>query len=346
MMTAKGMDLLKEEVLNPGLCVSCGGCVGLCPHISFYEGKVICTDSCDLDDGRCYAVCPVAVQIKEPLSNKEPVGIHLSIHRSRAKDNGLRDKSQYGGTVSALIITALEEGLIDEAILTSNENGAFPHGISAKSKDDVIACGGSRYTSSASLEAFNKRVKEDSLRLGVVALPCQARSLALAKDLLKDADKNKTESELIPKLTLGLFCTWALKYRPFKSFLNKEGIIECLLRYDIPPPPAEVFQVFLDRETREYPLSVIREFVQAGCAFCSDLTAQYTDLSVGALEGMHDWNTLIIRTEKGKHLVDRAVDKRLLEVEELPYENRDHLYEASLLKRQRGIENWKKRRKE
>lgn len=340
-MAKTGMDLLKKEVLEPGLCVACGGCVGLCPHISFFDGKVICTDSCDLDDGRCYSVCPIAHQTEKTSIDKEPVGKCISIYRSRAKDNRLREKSQYGGTVSALIIAALEEGLIDEAILTSNGNGTSPRGVIAKTAAEVIECSGSRYTSSAALEAFNKRIKEGSPRLGVVALPCQALSLALAKDSQKNSDQEIPEAEL----TVGLFCTWALKYRPFKGFLNKEDVTESLLRYDIPPPPAEVFQVFTGHKTREYPLSEIREFVQTGCAFCADLTAEFTDISVGVVEGIPAWNTLIVRTKKGKDLVDRAVAGGVLELKELPGENQDHLFEASLLKRKRGKENWDKKSK-
>jgi coenzyme F420 hydrogenase subunit beta len=340
-MATTGMDLLKKEVLGPGLCVGCGGCVGLCPHISFFDGKVICTDLCDLDDGRCYAVCPMAVQTKSPQNDNEPVGMFLDIYRSRAKDNGHREKAQYGGTVSMLIITALEEGLIDEAILTGNDNGTSPCGVIAKTAAQVIACGGSRYTSSASLEAFNKRSKEGPARLGTVVLPCQARSLTLANQSQKGTDEIRPEAELV----LGLFCTWALKYRKLKTFMIQEGLQGSVSKYDIPPPPADVFQIITDTEMHEFPLADIREFVQAGCAYCEDLTAEFTDISVGAVEGMTNWNTLIVRTGKGKDLVDRAVAGGILVLEELPEENRHHLFEASRLKRQRGKENWNKRKK-
>jgi len=334
-----GMDALKKEVLTPGLCVACGGCVGLCPHIHFYDGKVICTDACDLDNGRCYGVCPVAHGEEELSSKKEPVGPVIHIYRSRSTDKVFREKAQYGGTVTALIIIALDEGLIDEAVLTSDDQGDSPHGILAKTTKEVLACRGSRYTSSAALEAYNRRAQASPTKLGIVAMPCQAQSLALAIKNSENADRKMQGSELI----IGLFCTWALTYRRFMSFLNKKDVIHGPLRYDIPPPPANIFQVFMDGNQHEFPLSDIREFIQAGCSLCSDLTAEYTDVSVGAMEGMEDWNTLIIRTNKGKQLVDRAVEKGVLELDELPEDNRNHLYEASLLKRQRGEENRKNR---
>lgn len=337
-MSIAGMELLKKEVLEPGLCVACGGCVGHCPHISFFDGKVVCTDACDLEEGRCYAVCPMAVGEQKPRADDEPVGKVLAIYRSRAADSGLKDQAQYGGTVTALLCYAFDKGMIDEAVLTSDDKRVFPHGIVAKTKEEIIACAGSRYTSSAVLEAFNKRKKERSSRLGVVVLPCQAQSLALAKDFPKNTDQVKPEAEL----TIGLFCTWALAYRPFKHFISNEGIIESSRRYDIPPPPSGIFQIIANGKTREYPLDEIREYVQQGCALCEELTAERADISVGAVEGMPDWNTLIIRTEKGKDLVERAVENGVLEVEELPDENRRHLFEASEAKRLRGKENRKK----
>jgi len=338
-MAGKGMDGLKKEILEPGLCVACGGCVGLCPHISFFDGKVICTDSCDLDNGRCYSICPVANSVKAVSSDKEPVGSYMNIYRTRAKDVNLREKAQYGGTISTLVITAIEHGLIDEAILTSKGDGNFPRGIIAATPSEVIESSGSRYTSSATLEAFNRRGKEGAQKLGIVVLPCQAQSLTLAKD----SQHNEKPEEMEAALTFGLFCTWALTYREFKRFLNSSGINGSSLRYDIPPPPAEIFQVFSTGEKREYPLGDIRKFIHKGCAFCTDLTAEHTDISVGAVEGMEGWNTLIVRSKKGKDLVDQAVAGGGLELEALSEENRRHLFEASLMKRKRGEGNRSKR---
>ena len=36
--TAACLDRLRQEVLAPGLCVACGACLGLCPHLLFFDG--------------------------------------------------------------------------------------------------------------------------------------------------------------------------------------------------------------------------------------------------------------------------------------------------------------------
>ncbi len=334
-MPYRGMDLLTKEVIGQGLCVSCGGCVGLCPHITFFDGKVICIDKCDLDDGRCYDVCPRIIRnIDHPIADR-PVGTVISIHRSRARDKALRKNVQYGGTITALTSTALKGGLISEAILTSVGRMASPHGVIAKTEEEVIACSGSRYTASAALEAFNRRMKKGPAHVGIVALPCQAQSLSLAKKSSLTDEKTKWSIELV----LGIFCTWSLSYRKLEGFLKEKGLPTEACRYDIPPPPSEVFQVLINGETFEYPLSEVRSFVHKGCGNCTDMTAEKSDVSVGAVESMSEWNTLIVRTEKGKALVDMAINTGVLELAEPDHGSLEHLHEAALLKRERGLKN-------
>lgn len=334
----EGMGALWKEVLEPGICVACGGCVGLCPYMSFYDGRVVCTDRCDREEGRCYEVCPRVIRGEE-MSETDPIGPFLSIHRARNRDVDVRDRAQYGGVVSGLLLLALEENMVDEAVLTTGDDKGCAHGVVAATREEVMSCAGSRYAASAVLEAFNKRAKNGPANLAVVGLPCQAQSLALAKA----SPLTHEETRQSIGLTIGIFCTWALAHRPLSKFLREEGLIDMSRSYDIPPPPANVFQVFTLETKKEYPLDRIRPFVQPGCALCPDMTSEKADVSVGAVEGMEGWNTLIVRTEKGKKLVDLAIEKGVLEVGELPAASYEHLKEASLIKRGRGFENQKKR---
>jgi coenzyme F420-reducing hydrogenase beta subunit len=76
--------------------------------------------------------------------------------------------------------------------------------------------------------------------------------------------------------------------------------------------------------------------VQKGCTVCRDMTAEGADVSVGTVEGLEAWNTVIIRTDRGRELMDAAVAEGRLETDQLPEENLDHLREAAHNKRQRG----------
>jgi coenzyme F420 hydrogenase subunit beta len=58
---------------------------------------------------------------------------------------------------------------------------------------------------------------------------------------------------------------------------------------------------------KEFALSDIRQLVQKGCALCQDMTAERADISVGAAEGFAGWNTIIVRTEIGDALANKAI---------------------------------------
>jgi coenzyme F420-reducing hydrogenase beta subunit len=52
---------------------------------------------------------------------------------------------------------------------------------------------------------------------------------------------------------------------------------------------------------------------------------------------MEGWNTLIIRSDVGRELVEAARAKGIIETDPLPQENLDHLKEAALLKKKKGL---------
>ena len=73
------------------------------------------------------------------------------------------------------------------------------------------------------------------------------------------------------------------------------------------------------------------------CAYCLDMTAEFSDISVGAVEGKEGWNTVIVRSKRGADIIETAVRKGVLETRALPQQNLAHLEEASLLKKTRGL---------
>jgi coenzyme F420-reducing hydrogenase beta subunit len=67
------------------------------------------------------------------------------------------------------------------------------------------------------------------------------------------------------------------------------------------------------------------------------MTAEFADISVGAAEGVAGWNTLIVRTDAGRELVEAAQAKGVIETQPLPEQNLAHLKEASLNKKKRAL---------
>lgn len=346
---ARGQDFLRRQVLDPGLCVVCGGCVGLCPHMVLHDGLVAAPDACGLDQGRCYDICPQAAD-PDPDAKRAallaaqgrelapPLGPVLEAWWGRGLTSELTARAQYGGVVSTLAVLALESGWIGEAVLTQAGAKGAPEGVRAVGRQDVIAAAGSIYAGGGALAAMNQALAEDGDHpLGLVALPCQALAAASAR-----AHPAYPRAARL-KLVIGLFCTMNLSARGLRRVLAEAGVTSPVLRADFPPPPAAVLEVGTAKGGLSIPLNKVRPATFKGCALCPDLSAELADVSVGAAEGNPKLNTIIARTPLGQELVELARSKGLLELSPVPAESWEHLSLAAANKRARARAAWPER---
>jgi coenzyme F420 hydrogenase subunit beta len=227
---------------------------------------------------------------------------------------------------------ALEEGLIDAAVLTTIKPGEeYPHGVVATTVQEIVSCVGSRYVGSHSLVSLREALDRGFERIGIVGLPCQVRSVRkMAFYDLKDENlKNRI------KLVLGLFCNWAFSGRDFVSFLRNRFGLTAVKKFHIPPPPSNTLEIETGAGIKSISLDDVRPLIQAACEKCPDMTSEFADVSVGMYEGKDGWNTLITRTESGRKLVEQAINSGLLETDVFPDTNLEHLKVASANKKRR-----------
>ena len=343
----KGPLDLEKEVIKADLCTLCGACVGLCPYFRTYKGRVVLIDHCNLSRGRCYAFCPRTPSNLEEVNQitfgapypGDALGTHRQVVIAKSKDKAILAKGQYGGVTSTLVAMAVRKKMLDAAVLTKREKELLSSGTLVRNKKEILACAGSNYVASPTLEAFNKNAQNSWKNMAVVGVPCQV--MALGKMRLNPLeDKNHIEKL---GLVIGLFCTWELSYKEFFNFLKKDIPVEKIGKMDIPPPPANIFQVELPQGMKSISLDHVRKFVRPTCTVCLDMTAEFSDLSIGAVEGISGWNTVIVRTAKGQELVEEARRSGVIEVADMPRANLKHLKEAALLKKKRALENIVKR---
>lgn len=139
----RNQQALKESVIDAGLCTGCGACVGLCPNQESWLDRIVTIHSCDLAEGRCYAYCPrtpldmpALRQALSPNGGWLPEGGPVrAFYVTQAADEGVRLRSQHGGTVTALLLLALEKGIIDEAIVTTADESLL---LDGKEVTDVV----------------------------------------------------------------------------------------------------------------------------------------------------------------------------------------------------------------
>jgi coenzyme F420 hydrogenase subunit beta len=176
-------------------------------------------------------------------------------------------------------------------------------------------------------------MKDEYKKIGVVATPCQVLSIAQMR--MNPLEKEDFADSVA--LVVGLFCTWAIDFRTFAPFISERVDINTITKVDIPPPPSEIMEVYMGDEKIGIPLNEIRELVPDTCGYCIDMTSEFSDLSVGVLEGRPDMNTLIIRTERGQKIVNEAVEEGSLVIEDIPKENLEHLMWAGGNKKKRAL---------
>ncbi|UCD84105.1 MAG: Coenzyme F420 hydrogenase/dehydrogenase, beta subunit C-terminal domain [Deltaproteobacteria bacterium] len=336
----KGPLDLEREVLKRQLCTSCGACVGICPYIKVIKDRVVIIEPCGITEGKCYDICPrtgTNLGALEQMVFGKPVeelalGSLISIEMAQAKDGKVRSAGQYGGLVSALSMYATKTGDVDSFLLTKPFGKDFmPGSVLVNSAPEVLNCARSNYIASPTLAGMNQALKKGKDRLGVVGTPCQVLALRKMQASRFDGIAEKVG------LTIGLFCTWALSYRELFQYLKGKLDPALITRLDIPPPPANTLTITTETTEIEIPLDDIREFIKPTCRVCYDMTAELADISVGMVEGIEDWNTLIVRTERGKKFVQKAKKAGVIGTEPLEKARLDHLRDASLQKKKRAV---------
>ena len=338
----RGLKALEEKVFGSDLCTACGACLSLCPYLRSQKGKVVKLDNCNLEEGRCFAYCPRTEVDLDKVYNKIfgkgyeeiEIGPVRKIMMARAKDPIWRKKAQTGGVVSSLIDFALRKGIIHAGVLTPRDGDLLPQGKILTSRKGILGCAGSSYVSGPTLEALNRGPWRGGERIGIVGLPCQV--LALARMKTSTLEK-KTPIDRVD-LVIGLFCTWALDYKPFNAFLHERVGSHSIKKLNITPPPERILEVTAGGKLHKIPIDDIRPFIRPSCRVCLDMTAELSDISVGTVEGKEGWNTVIVRTASGEDLIKEAKKTGVIETRPLPANNLDHLKEASLLKKRRALD--------
>jgi coenzyme F420 hydrogenase subunit beta len=335
-----GSEELFKDVVNHDLCIGCGACVNLCPYYKSYKGKTARIFPCDISKGRCYAYCPKAEVDLDELTKEiwnrpydgSPLGNYRQILASRAGKKMQKGLFQAGGTVSALVTFALKNSMIDGAALTGRQ-GLTPVPYLVTDWQDAAKYALSKFMAAPTLAAVNEALAKGYNRLGVVATPCQATAVAQMR-----TNPMADEDFIDPvAFTIGLFCNWSLDTRQFAELLSQKVDIAGIKGMHIPPPPAGVMILETSDGRVEIPLSEIKPLIPNTCFICPDMTSEFSDVSVGMLEGRRDWNTLIIRSQKGVDLVENASRRGYLETEELPQKTVKHLSRAAGEKKARAL---------
>ena len=93
-----------------------------------------------------------------------PLGTYKEALSARSTDKKILDVSQDGGIVSALLCYALDEGIIEGAVVAGTPDEDWrPIPTVVTSSDEVIAAAGTKYSMSPTLSALKEATRQYGL---------------------------------------------------------------------------------------------------------------------------------------------------------------------------------------
>ena len=324
---------LWDEVVTSGLCTGCAGCVLACPHdvlgyddtLGIYKPYHLEAEGGPGDCGHgekgctsCTRACPRFRAWEAEIDNfmfkrertaGEVDGISKDIILARATDKYVHEKGQDGGLVSAMLIWALEKGYIDGALVSYLEGDgsswkAIP-GV-ARTKDEVLAAAGSRYTYSANSMAYAEAVEMGLEKLAMVGMSCMSSvpPVMTARKAGKPARKFA--------LNIGLLCSKTFDDAIFEELfeakygLKKQDMVKMNIK--------GVFQIWMkDGSYHEVNLKECHAWTREGCMTCPDFAAEHADISTGGIGAFNDWTLTIVRTDLGRKMMIEMLEEGVIE---------------------------------
>jgi len=333
------------SVLNDGLCTGCGTCVGLCPDsaiemiIDQKKGiyiPLIDEEKCN-NCGICIKVCPGHEvdfkQLNQEIFGKQPddvlLGNYINCYTGYAADYDIRYNSSSGGLVTALLIYALEEGLINGALVTKmrEDRPLEPLPFIARTREEIIAAAGSKYCPVPANIALKEIMNApDGEKFAVVGLPCHIHGIRKAELLMP-----KLRNKIV--LHLGLLCAHTdcfsqTKYILKKHKIDKNDVAKIDYRGNGWPGCMTILLKNNSLKTIHFNdyiyLHALRFFIPERCIFCADSINRFPDITLTDAwlpEIMSSDKTgcsiIITRNETGDKLCNNAKDNHSLKIEEI-----------------------------
>lgn len=296
---------LKREIIDPGICTLCGACVASCEVLTVAAGKPVLKGPCTAC-GVCYNQCPRTITTESSL-----IGSVRDVFTAKTLIPEV--KGQDGGVVTSMLLYALEEGLIDSAVVTarSEEEPWKPAPLVAQTREDILRSAGSVYVHSLTMESLMSAIKRGSRSIGFVGPSC---NIDAVHKMQKSPYGLLHMFMRANVLKLGLFCMDTFYYEGLKTFLETKGIPLSAVR-EMKIRKGK-FKVVAESE-HVFSLSELDTYRSGSCMVCTDLTAEKADLSFGSVGSKEGFTTVLARTGLGLELFNDAEDRGYIKTEHL-----------------------------
>jgi coenzyme F420 hydrogenase subunit beta len=173
-------------------------------------------------------------------------------------------------------------------------------------------------------------------KVAMVGTPCQiiaAEKMEHFDDLLGNPLVN---------IKIGLFCMENFSYYYLNQLLEEHNI-QLKDVSEIRVEKGHMWFYLTDGQVLKIPLKEAKTCMRKNCQVCMDYTSELSDLSVGSVGSPPGWSTVIVRTNKGLDLLNKAENDHYVETKPLSESGQKLIEKLSNNKKTENKEEIKKR---
>ncbi len=319
MLEGCGFQKLKAECIGTGLCYECGACEIACPNGALKLRKYpwcrtpeLVRDCAEAGCDRCYRACAAR---KVPLTaiettyfgrtrrhcfpgkscdcpnehQEDKCGIVRNVYTGFSLYEDAYGQAVSGGIASSIVIYALEHGLIDGAVL-AGWDPEIPYeakAVVATTREDVIACAGSKYQPHPQLLGLRDAARAGLKRIAITTTPCNALSL---RKMMLDPDFADLVGNV--RLVISNICGahWSRHGTEnlITNWMRTDLADVAGIKYRARPFPGQFTVTLKNGEIRDSGfvsngggLHQLAKFTPEECRYCLEKVASVADIVVG-----------------------------------------------------------------
>jgi coenzyme F420-reducing hydrogenase beta subunit/Na+-translocating ferredoxin:NAD+ oxidoreductase RnfD subunit len=306
-------------------CIRCGACMRICCN---QLSPILIKQAFDKRDmeklmkldadycagcGNCNFICPARIDLKStmltyPLQEEEAslleqyflkgtadenIGVYSDMFSAKSSIEG-----QDGGVASALLVSGMERGLFDSAIVVKRTSGYFAEAFVAENVDDILQAKGTKYIRVHMMSQLADLIAKGKRKIALVGTACQVRAARRVQQSLL-GDYPNLELTII-----GLFCFEEFNYEKLKKETKRLLDVD-LDRAEKTQIRKGKYIVLVDGKETSVAVKELNSAVEEGCLRCPDFAANYADISVGSVGSDDGYSTVIVRSEVGEKLLEK-----------------------------------------
>jgi coenzyme F420 hydrogenase subunit beta len=243
------------------------------------------------------------------------LGNYKTCVAARSTDKEILRGAQDGGIVTQLFAYALEEGIIDGAIVAGPSDEPWkPEPIVATTKAELLAARGTKYNLSPNISLLKEATRSYGLdKVGIVGTPCQMQ--AVRKAQLYPVGMRDVPDKIA--LAIGIFCMENFPYQSIEAIVEDHCNVklESVTKMDIGKGK---FWAYTERgAVAQIPLKVTHKYEQPGCHVCLDYVSNLADVSTGSVGSPDGWSTVFVRTKNGEDVWNKAITAGCFETKDI-----------------------------